>query len=509
MATLQNLGVLKYRDKDGNWKPLPVVLQNSSGGDSGGISTISGNGQPTESTVGQLNQLYRDESTDKLYICTGVEGGYTWAAVVSDTEDAVTYTVQTLTEEQKTQARANIGAGTSNFSGSYNDLNDQPNIPAATVIDTTLSKSGNAADAKAAGDAIGKKIDKAQGVENAGKILGIGNDGNVVPQNKPVQALAGAAAPTIATAGVVGQEYFVIVDNAVTEIYVCTAVANGTYTWDKVEFGAEIDDNSTEPIKVWSAEKCNQLSEEIADCIKSPTTAEVGQIVKIAAVDDAGKPTAWEAVDMPSDVVVVNITSTTDDKGNTTYLSDMTAVEICEQWNQGKVCVAKCPFAFNGINIPAILNLDVAMPYENNSGASVSFDGLVFNNIVEIYIITSISDGSLATEITMSKRPASSGPTYVYLIESDNDPTILNIVPGAGLSIVDLHDLVKQRMDVKLVFEGGVYSLVNDPSSGSNTFALIRFKTVNGIEKAMYSCIDVYTGIGGEGASILLIEDEL
>ena len=238
MATLQNLGVLKYRDKDGNWKPLPVVLQSSGGGGgSGGISTISGNGQPTESTVGRLNQLYRDESTDKLYICTGVEGGYTWAAVVSDTEDAVTYTAQTLTEEQKTQARANIGAGTSNFSGSYNDLNDQPNIPAATVIDTTLTKSGQAADAKAAGDAIEKKIDKAQGVENAGKILGIGNDGNVVPQDKPVQALAGAAAPTTATAGVVGQEYYVIVNNAVTEMYVCTSALIGSYTWDKVEFG--------------------------------------------------------------------------------------------------------------------------------------------------------------------------------------------------------------------------------------------------------------------------------
>ena len=162
MATLQNLGVLKYRDKYGNWKPLHVVLQNS--------RTISGKGQPTESTVGQLNQLYRDESTDKLYICTGVEGGYTWAAVVSDTEDAVTYTAQTLTEEQKTQARANIGAGTSNFSGSYNDLNDQPNIPAATVIDTTLTKSGQAADAKAAGDAIGKKIDAPQ-VAKVGEVL--------------------------------------------------------------------------------------------------------------------------------------------------------------------------------------------------------------------------------------------------------------------------------------------------------------------------------------------------
>lgn len=237
MATLQNLGVLKYRDKDGNWQPLPVVLQNSSGGGSGGISTISGNGQPTESTVGQLNQLYRDELTDKLYICTGAEGGYTWAAVVSDTEDAVTYTAQTLTEEQKTQARANIGAGTSNFSGSYNDLNDQPNIPAATVIDTTLTKSGQAADAKAAGDAIGKKLDKAQGVENAGMILGVDESGNVALEDKPVQALAGAAVPTTTTAGVVGQEYYVILDNAVIEMYVCTSALIGSYTWDKVEFG--------------------------------------------------------------------------------------------------------------------------------------------------------------------------------------------------------------------------------------------------------------------------------
>lgn len=30
--------------------------------------------------------------------------------------------------------------------------------------------------------------------------------------------------------------------------------------------------------------------------------ASVGQIVKIAAVDDAGKPTAWEAVDLPEQV---------------------------------------------------------------------------------------------------------------------------------------------------------------------------------------------------------------
>ena len=38
MATLQNLGVLKYRDKDGNWKPLPVVVQDADGG----VSTMYG-----------------------------------------------------------------------------------------------------------------------------------------------------------------------------------------------------------------------------------------------------------------------------------------------------------------------------------------------------------------------------------------------------------------------------------------------------------------------------------
>lgn len=144
MATLQNLGVLKYRDKDGNWKPLPVVLQNSGGGGGGGT---------------------------------------------------------------------------------------------VVTIDTTLSKSGHAADAKAAGDAIDKKLDKAQGVENAGMILGVDEVGNVVPENKPAQALAGSSAPTTTTAGVVGQEYYVIVDNAVTEMYVCTSAMIGSYTWDNVEFG--------------------------------------------------------------------------------------------------------------------------------------------------------------------------------------------------------------------------------------------------------------------------------
>lgn len=367
-----------------------------------GIKILSGKGAPTSATQGAVNQLYRDEDTQRLYICTATDGGYTWAAV--------------------------SGGG-------------------SVDVDATLTKAGYAADAKAAGDAIREKLD----------------------------------ATALQTA----------INDALAQ-----AKASGEFD------GKKGDKGDTGPVGPKGADGKDGAGMDV-------TGAKVGQIAKITAVDSAGNPTEWEPVDMPSDVVVVNITSTTDDNGNTTYLSDMTAVEICEQWNQGKVCVAKCPFAFNGVNIPAILNLDVAMPYENNSGASVSFDGLVLNYIVQIYIVTSISDGSLSTEITMSKIPASSGPTYVYLLKSDNDPTILNIVPAAGLSIVDLHNLVRQRMDVKLVFEGIVYSLVTDPGSGDNTFAQIRFKTVNGIEKAMYSSIYVYTGIGGEGASISLSEDEL
>ena len=42
-------------------------------------------------------------------------------------DNAVKYTTsQNLTDTQKQQARANIGAGTSSFSGSYNDLTDKP-----------------------------------------------------------------------------------------------------------------------------------------------------------------------------------------------------------------------------------------------------------------------------------------------------------------------------------------------------------------------------------------------
>lgn len=216
MATLQNIGKLKYRGKDGQWHPLPVVVQDAGGG----VSTISGKGQPTSATQGKVNQLYRDEDTQRLYICTATDGGYTWAAV--------------------------SGGGT-------------------VDVDATLTKAGQAADAKAAGDAIGQKLDK-------------------------------TALPTA-------------INDALAQ-----AKASGEFDGAKGEKGDKGDkgDPGAQGIRGEKGETgpagakgdTGPAGPKGADgkdgAGMDVTGAKVGQIAKITAVDAAGKPTGWEPVDLPS-----------------------------------------------------------------------------------------------------------------------------------------------------------------------------------------------------------------
>jgi hypothetical protein len=49
---------------------------------------------------------------------------------------------QGLTSTEQANARANIGAGTSSFSGSYNDLSDKPTIPTVNNATLTIQKNG-------------------------------------------------------------------------------------------------------------------------------------------------------------------------------------------------------------------------------------------------------------------------------------------------------------------------------------------------------------------------------
>lgn len=57
---------------------------------------------------------------------------------------AVQYITQSLSEEEQIQARNNIGAGTSSFSGSYNDLTDKPTALVSSVDGATGAIETNA-----------------------------------------------------------------------------------------------------------------------------------------------------------------------------------------------------------------------------------------------------------------------------------------------------------------------------------------------------------------------------
>lgn len=119
----------------GNAPPYPVTSVNGKTGDvtiSAGGNVDSVNGKTgavvlNKSDVGLGNvDNVRQYSTSNPppYPVQSVDG-----ATGSVVTNAVKTTVQSLSDAQKQQARNNIGAGTSNFSGSYNDLSNKPTIP--------------------------------------------------------------------------------------------------------------------------------------------------------------------------------------------------------------------------------------------------------------------------------------------------------------------------------------------------------------------------------------------
>ena len=81
---------------------------------------------------------------------------------------SVLYIPQSLTEEQRSQARQNIGAGTSNFDGSYNSLDDLPTIPTVPEISQDLSDDASSTTKTTSPKAVKDYVDGEVGsVENA------------------------------------------------------------------------------------------------------------------------------------------------------------------------------------------------------------------------------------------------------------------------------------------------------------------------------------------------------
>lgn len=194
----------------------------------------------------------------------------------------------------------------------------------AISLDNQLKYKGYAADAKAVGDALqnylsanelegilqdyvstnelgdillqygqrlGTKLDKNQGTGNAGKILGIGEDGIVVPQDKPTYTLPQATADALGG---------IKADAATAEDTQVVRIGEDGKLRTKPTGGSSITvDSELSPISVNPVQN-KVVTAALAEKITAPTTAAVGQIIKVKSVDGTGKPTEWESADIPS-----------------------------------------------------------------------------------------------------------------------------------------------------------------------------------------------------------------
>lgn len=119
-----------------------------------GGNKITGLGAP-EAETDATNQKYVNDK---------------FSTVSAEAANTVKYTEQTLEEAQKIQARANIGAGTSNFDGDYNSLTNQP------VVDTEMkSDSENAVQNKVIKAYVDGIVAASQGIVYKGVINATGD----------------------------------------------------------------------------------------------------------------------------------------------------------------------------------------------------------------------------------------------------------------------------------------------------------------------------------------------
>lgn len=108
-------------------------------------------------TTSQVEVKYTKPASGipKTDLATAVQNSLTAA------DNAVKYTSQSLTDAQKVQARKNIGAGTSSFSGNYKDLADKPDIPdAVSIVQSTGTSTSSVMSQKATTDAVNGKLSK-------------------------------------------------------------------------------------------------------------------------------------------------------------------------------------------------------------------------------------------------------------------------------------------------------------------------------------------------------------
>ena len=248
-----------------------------------------------------------------------------WTDVEVEAKNAVLYTQQNLTETQKQQARDNIGAGTSSFSGSYDDLTNKPDAYELPI----------ASSSQLGGVKPDDKIDdmtQVVGVDNEGKLwfepdIFIVNIRNAVSDKSSAEIFSaiyngkvvyandgGRIYPSIGGQGNILQQFAIITDGGNISGYsvrgtVVTQLRNNVeVTSNKVDTISSTSSYTQYPSAkcVYNAIQALPTGTDISLGIPS---AVVGDIVKVKAVDESGKPTEWEAVSEQYELLrTINIT---------------------------------------------------------------------------------------------------------------------------------------------------------------------------------------------------------
>lgn len=124
-------------DGDGNWSADKNWDDVASFIDNGGwVYALANNTYlPLSAYIPNMTMGFRSTAGDLTITILWEQGK--GPEVIEYRLPAVNYTEQTLTADQQAQARKNIGAGTSSFSGSYNDLEDKPDAYTLPVASPT------------------------------------------------------------------------------------------------------------------------------------------------------------------------------------------------------------------------------------------------------------------------------------------------------------------------------------------------------------------------------------
>ena len=271
------------------------------------------------------------------------------------------------------------------------------------ALDTTLTQSGQAADAKAVGDALAEKQSK-------GDYL---TQDNLQSATDAVLAQAKASGEFDGADGKSAYQY----------------AQDGGYTGTETEFAEKLAKEIPEALPNPNAltltgavnatyDGSTAVSVEIpsggsggTDISLGLTSVAVGQTIKVKAIDESGKPTAWEAADMPSGgwELITDITLTEDggsanqfnvtrnDKGeNFEYRQCMVCLsgKVIDGWPKGAYIVFNLYENNNATGSHAVANLSRLAAGAGGTEYKTTVEMSIFGNLVRIIACGGSADTS-------------------------------------------------------------------------------------------------------------------